>query len=196
MTWTYTGIVIVVLAAIVVSWIGWGVWAAFSHVYAIVLTGVGAVIILLARSGVGRSRRVERRDEPFMGYPEGQVLGIFDARDDAAAALVDLRGRGFGPHQLSVLVGASGSAQVDSEGVAHGLTGITQRSIEHLLTNKDDLEQYDQALRRGAVVLAVEAPDDWNRSTVSEAFQRHGGYEVMAFGTFVVEKLDADPSRT
>lgn len=194
--WTYSAIVVVAVAAIVISWIGWGVWAAFSHVYAIGMTVVGAGVVLLARSGVRRSSRIEQRDEPFMSYPVNQVLGIFDERDDAARAVAELRRAGFAHDQLSVLSGVRGSARVDSEGTAHGLTGITERSIEHLLTDLDDLQRYDEAIRAGSVVLAVGSATDQDRRRIAAIFQLHSGYEVVAFGQYVVEKLDADLSRT
>lgn len=194
--WTYSAIVFVAVAAIVVSWIGWGLWAAFSHVYAIGMTVVGAGVVLLTRSGVRRWPRIERRDEPFMSYPMNQVLGIFDERDDAARAVAELRRAGFALDHLFVLAGARGSARVDSEGTAHGLTGVTERSIEHLLTDLDDLQRYDEAIRAGGVVLAVGSTTDQDRRRIAAIFQLHGGYEVAAFGEYVVEKLDADPSRT
>jgi len=194
--WTYSAIVFTAVAAIVVSWIGWGAWAAFSHVYAIGMTVMGAGVVLLARSGVRRWPRIERRAEPFMSYPMNQVLAIFDERDDAARAVAELRRAGIAHDHLFVLAGARGSARVDSEGTAHGLIGITERSIEHLLTDLDDLQRYDEAIRAGGVVLAVGPTTDQDRRRIAAIFQLHSGYEVAAFGEYVVEKLDADPSRT
>src|SRR5690606_12628509 len=107
---------------------------------------------------------------------------VFDTRPAAAQALSDLRRSGFAQDDLAVYAEESGATQLDSEGNSHGLTALAQRSIEHLVADVDDLKGYEDAVRRGAVVLAVLAPEEERREHVLDVFQRHHGHDVHYFG--------------
>jgi len=193
---TFWIVVAVAVATVVLSWIGWGFWAAFSHIYAIILTGVAALLVLLARTGLKPWASVQRQDEPFAGYPKDQVLGIFDTTGEAGEAIEAFRGAGFDREEVAVYADRQGAAALDSEGTAHGLREVTQRQLEHILTDIDDLEGYEQAVRRGGVVLGVMAPDEGPRERAAAIFQRHGGHDLYYFGAMTVQRLDVDRSRT
>jgi hypothetical protein len=135
-------------------------------------------------------------DDDFVGYPKGQVLGIFDTREDAAAALSDFKDSGFAPADLHIYSGPEGEHAIDTDGTQHGMAGVSRRAIATLLTDQDDLRRYAAAVHEGAVVVGVEAPDDGARQGAAAVFARHGGYDVYSFGSLAVQKLDADPSRT
>jgi len=176
------------IGAIATAWVGWGPWAAYSHIHAIIASAIAAGLFLLARRGVRRSSRVDRTDAPFAAYPLGQVLAIFDDRDCAAGALAELRQAV--PHRdLVVFSSSKGAASLDSEGTGHGIAGVTERSIEHLLTDEDDLQRYDTAVRAGAVVVSMEADRD-AAGAASDILRSHGGYDIYHFGSFTVQKLD------
>lgn len=134
--------------------------------------------------------------DDFVGYPEGQVLGIFDTREAAAGALSDFKDSGFAPADLRVYSGAEGEHAIDTDGTQHGMAGVTRRSIATILTDQDDLRRYGEAVHHGGVVVGVEAPDDGTRRTAAAVFVRHGGYDIYSFGSMAVQKLDVDPSRT
>jgi len=191
---TLAAILIVWIGVIATSWIGWGPWAAYSHIHAILATAIAASLFLLARRGVRRSSRIDDTDAPFAAYPLGQVLAIFDDRDCAAEALAELRQAV--PHRdLLVFSSSKGAASLDSEGTGHGIAGVTERSIEHLLTDEDDLQRYDTAVRAGSVVVSLKA-DGEAADAASAILQGHGGYEIYHFGSFAVQKLDVDATRT
>lgn len=194
--WTFTSAVVIGVAVIALSWIGWGVWAAMSHIHAIILTAIGAAIILLARTGTPRPQVADSQDEPFSGYPQDQMLGIFETRNEASDALHALRNAGFASSDLTLFTGLKGAAQLDSEGTAHGIAEFTQRSIEHIASDIDDLQGYDEAVRRGAVVVGVMAPDEEPRTQAAQIFVEHGGHDLYYFGAFAVQQLDVDRSRT
>lgn len=134
--------------------------------------------------------------DDFAGYPEGQVLGIFDARHAAAAALSDFKDSGFAPADLHVYSGPEGEHDIDADGTEHGMAGVTRRAIATLLTDQDHLGRYGEAVHNGGIVVGVEAPNDGTRQTAAAIFVRHGGYDVYSFGSMAVQKLDVDPSRT
>ncbi len=115
-----TAMFVVGVATVVLAWVGWGFWAAFSHVHGIVLTLVGGGLILLSR----RHRpRVDAGDEhvPFAGYPEGQLFAIVDTQEKADQALAELRAAQIQVRE--VYRGKLGAAELDSEGMMHGIEG-------------------------------------------------------------------------
>lgn len=190
--WTYASIGLVIVATILISGIGWGPWAAFSLTYGLGLVAFGGLLILLVHTRMRRSRRVEQQDEAIMGYPDNKVLAAFRGRMQAADAVRELRSRGFDGSSIEILAGTAGAASIDAEGVAHGLTGIAQRSIEHLVADVN-LQRYDRVARNGGVVIAVATPAEEDRERAAAVLMRNGGFEVYFFGKFAVQQLDAAP---
>lgn len=194
--WTYAAAAALAIVAVVVSVSsGGGFWGASSQLYAIALVAVAALLLIWARRG-RLPTSLEGTDEPFAGYPKNQVLGVFDVRAAAANALQDLRRSGFAQDDLVVYTHESGAKQLDSEGNSHGLAALAQRSIEHLVADVDDLQAYEEAVRNGAVVVAVLAPEEERRAHVQDVFRRHHGHDLHYFGEMAVEKLDVDRTRT
>lgn len=193
--WTYLlAVALAVLGVVVSVWDG-GLAGASSHLYAIALVALGGLFFVWARFGRVPTR-LEGSDEPFAGYPKNQVMAVFDTRPAAAQALSDLRRSGFAQDDLSVYSNERGVTQLDSEGDQHGLTALAQRSVEHLVTDVDDLQGYQDAVKRGAIVLAVLAKEEERREHVLDIFQRHRGHDVYYFGDMAVQKMDVDRART
>lgn len=193
--WTYLTAAALAIIAIVISVFDGGIAGAFSHIHGMVLVAIGGLLILWARFGRVPTH-LEHSDQPFAGYPKDQVLGVFDTRDSAAHVLNDLRRSGFAHDDLSVYADESGATRLDSVGDSHGLLELTQRSIEHLVTDIDDLKGYEDAVRRGAVVVGVLAHEDERREHVLDVFRRHGGHDIYYFGEMAVQQLDVDRTRT
>ncbi len=193
--WTLLAAALLAVVAIAVSFWDAGPAGAFSHIHAIILMGLGGLFVLWAAFGRVPTR-VEHSDEPFAGYPKNQVMGVFETRGAAANAIADLRRSGFAPDDISVYADESGATQLDSEGDSHGYLELTQRSVEHLVTDVDDLKGYEAAVRRGAVVVGVLAGEEERREHVLDVYQRHHGHDIYYFGDMAVQQLDADRSRT
>jgi len=134
--------------------------------------------------------------EGFQGYPENHVLAAFDARADAAAALDDLRAEGIPEPEIAVYAGEQGAEEIDSDGTDHGIGGVLVRSVQLILTDRDRLAEYEEAVEQGGVVIAAQAEDDERKHLLSATFQRHGGRDVRFYGPMTVEELSVDPSRT
>lgn len=132
----------------------------------------------------------------FEGYPEDHVLAAFPSRADAAKALDDAREEGIPDADLAAYSGEEGADAIDADGVSHGLGSVAVRSVQFLVSDHDDMAEYEQAVRDGGVVLAGKAEDDERKRLLSAVFQRHEGRRVRYFGTMTVEDLSVDPSRT
>ncbi len=134
--------------------------------------------------------------EGFQGYPENHVLAAFDSRADAAAALDDLREEGLSEDEVAVYAGEQGAEDIDSDGTSHGFGSVVVRSVQLILTDRDRLSEYEEAVEGGGVVIAAQAEDDDRKHLLSAVFQRHSGRDVRYYGTMTVEDLSVDPSRT
>ncbi len=194
--WTYIAAAALIIAGLAVSLpVDGGAWGVVSHVHGIVLVGIGGVLVLLARMTKPRPRVPADANVPFVSYPEQQVLAIVDSRAEAADAVRALRRQESRP-VVNLYHGEQGAAAIDSEGIVHGVTGVTSRSVEHLLTDLDDLTNYDEAVRSGKVVVAFDGTDEDVRRRGAAILKAHGGHDIQYFGPLAVEVLDVDRSRT
>ena len=193
--WTYVAAILVFAAAFALMVRGGeGGFGGAGYAMGLSLIAVGGLIRYLARQ---RRPTVETSNEDvsFVSYPEHQVLGILDTRDAAALAIREIRRQGIAT-ELNVYHGASGAASIDSEGVANGVVGVMERTVEHLAADLDDMSAYDGAVRSGKVVVSFDGSDEDIRGRGAEIIKDHGGHTVQHFGTLAIEVLDVDRSRT
>ena len=192
--WTYIAAGLLTVAAIVVSLpIDGGFWGAVSYIHGIVLVAIGDGLVLFTRTR--KQRPHAEGDVPFVSYPEHQVLAILESRDEAARAVREMRNEKLHDH-LNLYHGEIGAAAIDSEGMVHGVGGVTSRSVEHLMTDLDDLTNYDEAIRSGSVVIAFNGRDAETRRRGAAILKSHGAHDIQYFGPMSVEVLDVDRSRT
>ena len=193
--WTYISAALLGVLAIAVSLpVDVGPWGAVSHIQGMVLVALGGGLVLLTRMRKPKPH-TPGSDVRFLSYPEHQVMAIVETRDAAASAIRDLRTNHLTGH-LVVYYGDAGSAAIDSEGIAHGVTGVTERSIEHLVADLDDMSNYDEAVRGGKVVISFDGSDKDVRRRGVAVLVSHGGHTIQYFGPLAVQVLDIDRSRT
>lgn len=193
--WTYIAAAVLGIAAIVVSLpVDGGLWGAVSHIHGIVLVAIGGVLVLLGRMTKPKPP-ISGSDVPFISYPEHQVLAILPTRDQAAEAIREMRNRSLNG-DLNIYYGVEGAGAIDSEGLVHGVVGVTERSVEHLVADLDDMTNYDEAVRGGQVVISFNGQDEEVRRQGADVLKAHGGHTIQYFGPLAVEVLDVDRSRT
>lgn len=194
--WTYIAAALLFVAALVVSLpVDSGFWGAVSHIHGAVLVAIGGFLVLISRMTKPRPRLENAGDVPFVSYPKDQVLAILPTRDAAAVGIREMRSRRL-TGSVSVFHGETGAAAIDSEGFVHGITGVTERSVEHLVTDLDDMTNYDEAVRQGQVVVAFDGSDEDVRREGAEILRQQGGHDIQYFGPLAVQVLDIDRSRT
>lgn len=193
--WTYIAAAVLAVVGIAVSLpADGGLLGALTHVYSIILVAIGGVLVLLGRM-MKPKPPVSGSDVPFISYPEHQVLAIIPTRDQAAEAIREMRNRSLNG-DLNVYYGVEGAGAIDSEGVVHGIVGVTERSVEHLVADLDDMANYDEAVRAGHVVVSFNGQDEDVRRAGADVLKAHGGHTIQYFGPLAVEVLDIDRSRT
>ena len=194
---TYVMAALVVLGGVAAIAVTGGVWGTVAIGWGLTAILTGAVLFTLAwRSSRGAVREETPNiasNAPFAGYPMDRALGIFDLERDATEATADLRAAGYS--DVSRFAGNDGAQRLDSQGTEHGVTQRIERSIDHVASDVSDLEQYDEAVRLGSIVIGVHVPSADRRERVADIMRRHRGHDVRYFGQMAVESLNPDPSR-
>lgn len=196
--WTYLLAAAVMLGGLGAIATTGGAWGTLSFAWGLGALVIGGVLFTLAwRSSQGvvlsTPPRTANQDAPFAGYPMDRALAIFDLERDANEATEDLRASGYS--DVARFAGIDGARRLDSAGVAHGLTERVERTIDHIASDVSDLQQYDQAVRLGSVVIGVRVPSADRRERAADIIRRHRGHDLRYFGQMTAESLNPDPSR-
>jgi hypothetical protein len=128
-------------------------------------------------------------NEEFLGDPTGHLVAIIDATADAESAETELTSAGF--RDLHVYRGQQGAESIDSSGTEHGAGGGVIRGIQQLFSNKDNLAEYELAVRMGRTVIAVEVDGGEARDRAEAILEGRGAHAVNHFGIAVVRTMKA-----
>lgn len=126
-------------------------------------------------------------NEQFIADPTGYLVAIIDDRSGAGSAERELADAGF--NEVHVYRGTDGADTIDSSGTEHGTVGEIVRGVQQMFSNKDNLAEYEQAVREGRTVIAVKADDDETRDRADDILERHGAHAVNHFGKAVVRTI-------
>ena len=121
----------------------------------------------------------------FYHRPVFHVVGLLTENSEIPAISKDLASAGVDVTAVEILCGEHGARILDEHGRYHGLRGRIVRAFQRLGYDETTLEIYDEALRKGDLLLQVPAPPAQRRRVV-ELLQHHHVHEVGYFapGTF------------
>lgn len=123
-------------------------------------------------------------------YPVNHVLGIIDTADQVRSAVGALVAGGFLDSEVDV---GCGNAAADAMDVNTGRTGLSHLAVRIATklgladTEMEVKERYEQALRDGRFVIAVDAPTDARKEKATQIITAHGGHFVNFLGRFAIE---------
>lgn len=126
-------------------------------------------------------------DDDFIADPTDHVLAVIDDHGQAEAAMRDFEEAGIAG--VRTYRGARGADSIDASGSEHGLGGGLVRGLQQALTNKDNLAEYEEAVRDGATVLAVPASGSDDEDRVTGILERHGARTMTHFGKALVRTI-------
>lgn len=133
------------------------------------------------------------------------LVGVFDRSDAARQARGELIERGIDPQRIQLA--ASQPPPSDSDDVrssveksmsVHASIGDLFRSLfVELGGPSDDVELYNEAIRRGSMVMSVQPLDERQATVVRDVMERHGVAELGAPGAPPdLPVLGEDPGET
>jgi hypothetical protein len=130
----------------------------------------------------------------FYHRPVYHVVGLLTENSEVPAISKDLASAGVDVTAVEILCGEQGARILDEHGRYHGLRGRIVRAFQRLGYDETTLAIYDEALRKGDLLLQVPAPPAQRRRVV-ELLQHHHVHDVGYFAPGTFEQfpiLDAD----
>lgn len=124
--------------------------------------------------------------------PSNHVLALVKNIQTAVSAADELEGMDF-ERPIIVTNEHVGERLEQESGL---LARLFQRMSNHLSEETKFLEQYEQAVRDGSIVIAVKASGEEDVERVTEVLKRHHAMNLRFFGVLAVSDLtpDSNPS--
>jgi hypothetical protein len=126
----------------------------------------------------------------FIGYPNRQVLAVFDDRAAAERAVATLRSSGIAGGSIQIYDGAVDAERFDATGELHGIVARLRRVMQFSLMDQlPAMAWYEAALREGKIVVAVRTTTRAGTLRAVEALRAAGGHFINRFGRFDTEEF-------
>jgi hypothetical protein len=126
----------------------------------------------------------------FIGYPDRQVMAVFDDRPAADRAIAAGRAAGVEPAAIEVYEGATDAERFDATGMRHGLIARLRRAMQFSLMDQlPAMAWYEAALREGKAVVAIRTKSRADTLRVVELLKKAGGHFINRFGRFDTEEF-------
>ena len=126
----------------------------------------------------------------FIGYPRGKVLAVFDAPEEAAAAIATLEASGIPKRAIERFSGTEDADRFDATGQRHGIVSRALRVMQFSLMDQlPAMAWYEAALRGGRTVIAVDTGDRSATLRIVDVLRRGGGHFINRFGRLATEEF-------
>jgi hypothetical protein len=126
----------------------------------------------------------------FIGYPDRQVLAVFDSDASADRALEALTRAGVAPDAIQRFAGAEDADRFDATGAGHGLGARVRRAVQFSLMDQlPAMAWYEAALREGRSVVAVRTVNRAETTRAVDALKAAGGHFINRFGRLATEEF-------
>jgi len=126
----------------------------------------------------------------FIGYPNRQVVGVFDDRPTAEHAVAALRSGGADDSDVETYEGPADAQRFDATGEHHGVVARLRRAMQFSLMDQlPAMAWYEAALREGKTVVAVRTRARPDTLRVVEGMKAAGGHFINRFGRFDTEEF-------
>jgi hypothetical protein len=126
----------------------------------------------------------------FIGYPDRQVLAVFDSTGAADRAVAALEQAGTSPGAIQRFAGLADAERFDATGARHGVGARVRRVVQFSLMDQlPAMAWYEAALRDGRTVVAVRTTTRAETLRVVEALKGAGGHFINRFGRLATEEF-------
>jgi hypothetical protein len=126
----------------------------------------------------------------FIGYPDRQVLAVFDSEESADRAVTALAAAGASPDAIKRYAGLADADRFDATGAVHGAGARVRRLVQFSLMDQlPAMAWYEAALREGRSVVAVRTVNRDGTMRVVEAMKAAGGHFINRFGRLATEEF-------
>jgi hypothetical protein len=126
----------------------------------------------------------------FRAYPTNRVIAILASSSAANAAASDLIAAGVPADTIETACGEEGLRQIDFAGERHGLLARIIRAVQGIGELAEYKERFEQALRGGQCLLAVDAAAEATRELVHQRLKARGARYINYFARLGVQRLE------
>jgi hypothetical protein len=127
-------------------------------------------------------------------YPEGRVVAILDTVEHLWDAVEGLVTAGFLESEINVAHGTSAADTIGASTGRRGLAHVVMKLVAKIGLPNDEMalrQRYEEALRLGQFVLAVDAPTQQRKVLASQIIHNEGGRFIHYFGESTFEVMSA-----
>lgn len=128
-------------------------------------------------------------DDEFLTYPIHNVVGVFDDREAAEAAVEELRSHGFAEKDIVVYHGTEGEDKIDFAGTRHGSVSTLIRALQHIGPDRTYLDRYEKYLHDGDSIVMVRVGTKGRKQSAADVIHKHTVHRVTYFGLFLIEEV-------
>ena len=126
----------------------------------------------------------------FIGYPDRQVVGVFDTAAAADRVVGALTAAGIPLEDIQRFAGPADADRFDSTGEHHGVGARVRRAVQFSLMDQlPAMAWYEAALRQGQSVVAVRTATRAETMRVVHAMKAQGGHFINRFGRLATEEF-------
>ena len=126
----------------------------------------------------------------FRAYPKNRVIAILASPSAAEAAVADLVAAGIPAGTVETACGEGGLRELDFSGERHGLLARIIRAVQGIGELAEYKERFEQALRGGECLLAVDAAETPTRQLIRQRLKANGARYINFFSPLGVERLE------
>jgi hypothetical protein len=144
----------------------------------------------LSRTAIPSRTADTARVARFIGYPDRQVVAVFDSDAAADRAVTALREAGRAPEAIQRFAGPADADRFDATGAAHGVIAQVRRAVQFSLMDQlPAMAWYEAALRQGRTVVAVRTAKRAETLRVVDVMKAAGGHFINRFGRLATEEF-------
>jgi hypothetical protein len=126
----------------------------------------------------------------FRAYPTNRVIAILASSSAVDAAVEDLIAAGIPADAIETTCGEAGLLEIDFAGKRHGLLARIVRAVQGAGALAEYKERFEQALRSGQCLLAVDAAEEDTREIVHQRLKARGARNINFFARLAVQRLE------
>ena len=127
--------------------------------------------------------------ERYQAYPTNRLLALLDSPQAAEGARADLIAAGVAEDTVEFLCGKEGLREIKRREKGFGLIRRTMRAIMRIGELAEYWNRYEDGLREGKCLLAVDSVEDSVRRLALEKIKARGGHFINFVSSVGMERL-------
>ena len=128
-------------------------------------------------------------DDAFLTYPIHNVVGVFDDREAAKAAVEELLSHGIAEKDIVIYHGTEGEEKIDFQGTRHGSVSTLVRALQHIGPDRTYLDRYEKYLHEGDSIVMVRVGTKGRKQSAAEVMHKYSVHRVTYFGLLMIEEV-------